>query len=664
MNFSIAVYDAAGAAILVPGNLDVRPSMWSAIARGGPLDAEIEIGGDLAQLAGLTAWLGYRIEIINANGLAVWWGDIATVEIVATGLRRGVSLNRLGNKVSVRYSLTQPGGTAAAADTAWASDTTSIARYGTFERRITPTREMTATEATAYGAVALSSLAWPHYTLQPDDGAPTAIMRCTGLWQRLGRTYYDQAAGLEENNTSGAGIPLGQGFTSDDVAFTATTASIHEIAGQFATFIDGTTIKVTGAHNAGNNASFEIIGTDDRPPMGVVTTNVVFDPADDLTDNNGTLGFLEVDDAFVVSGSTDGLNDGTHQVKTAGSQHVEIRTGYFGSDITAQSAGPTVTITRGNYVKTNGTLTNEGVGHTITVTTWGQKIYTSFTLGAALAWTVGKVEIRIRRVGAPADTVKVQLVADSTGSPGALIEESAAVAAADIPTETAWVSFDFANTATISSATYGLVVLRTGANDPVNFYEVEVDEALSYTRGALKVYDGAAWQTASPNADLIFRVLGEIDTGAQIALILATQDWVRRMDVATTGLISNQYRDGELTSLEEMTSLLDGGTTGTSRLIAKATRDRAAIVTARPAATTARYIWRGGGALTDLYGQPAEEGYLPAGEWVRLGDDQDLGPWAALSPVFVERAEYRADSGLSLEPEGQENAFDLGVQQG
>ncbi|MBK8772637.1 MAG: hypothetical protein IPM06_19730 [Rhizobiales bacterium] len=41
-SFSIAVYDATGA-ILIPGSLAVTPVTWSAIARGGMADAEVQI---------------------------------------------------------------------------------------------------------------------------------------------------------------------------------------------------------------------------------------------------------------------------------------------------------------------------------------------------------------------------------------------------------------------------------------------------------------------------------------------------------------------------------------------------------------------------------------------------------------------------------------------
>jgi len=112
-----------------------------------------------------------------------------------------------------------------------------------------------------------------------------------------------------------------------------------------------------------------------------------------------------------------------------------------------------------------------------------------------------------------------------------------------------------------------------------------------------------------------------------------------------------------------MAALLDTGTSVGERLLLRVHRNLAASVYARAPATTARWCYANK-RLYDLYGQPADDGYLPAGEWVHLGAVDTLGPWAALSPVFVERAEWRDGSGLTLEPEGAGDPFETGAVQG
>ena len=87
--FTIRVYQPDGTPVMVPGSLGVQPQAWSGVARGGAWDADIAVFGGLEELAGLTAWLGNRLEILNADGAPVWWGDVAAVEVTANGTRRG-----------------------------------------------------------------------------------------------------------------------------------------------------------------------------------------------------------------------------------------------------------------------------------------------------------------------------------------------------------------------------------------------------------------------------------------------------------------------------------------------------------------------------------------------------------------------------------------------
>ena len=663
MTFSIAVYDATGGAVMVPASLDVQPQSWSAVAKGGMWDAEIAIFGPRDGLMGLTAWLGYRLEILNGNGTAVWWGDIAAIEITADGVRRGATLERLANRVMLRYAQTQPGGGAASADTAWTEDSISQGRYGVRELRISPGREMSAAAATAYQGTALNALKEPHYTLAPDDGETQATIYCTGPWQRGKREYYYQPAGLVQHAPSGEALPLGLGFTSSKVAFVTRNDAIHEMDGKLASFVAGLVVKVSGAGQGGNNAAWTLAaGGDDRAAVVYSSNNVTFSANDDILDANSGLAFIENDDAFTISGASNAIHNGTQLMDKAGATAVEISNSYRGGNFTSE-AGASCTFRRGNAVKVSGNLTNEQAGASVTVTAWGQRFYQTFTLPTDDAWTAAAIELRLRRVGSPGDGITVQLVADNAGAPGTVLD-SATVAAGDIPAEMGWVSFGLSNTDALAyGTTYGIVVLRTGSNDPASYYEIDTDANATYAGGSIRLYDGAAWQTPAPLIDLVFRVLGAQDTGQQIADALRSTAWAMDVDAESSGVASNQYRAGELRVLDEVEALLDTGNSIGARLLLRVLRNLAARVYARPGADTARWTYANK-RLYDLYGQAAEDGYLPAGEWVHLGAAGDLGPWAALSPVFVERATFRAGDGLTLEPAGSEDVYETGPGQG
>ena len=662
--FSIRVYQPTGVSsrlpMLVPGSLDVQPATWSKIAKGGMWDAEIAVTGPLDELTGLTAWLGYMVEIVNERGTPVWWGDIQTVEITAGGLRRGISLDRMANRVMLRYAEKQPGGGTASVDTTWLDETFSQAAYGIWERRITPERPLTANEATAMRATALATLASPHYTLAPDNGQQGARLYCTGYWQRNKRVYHTELRGLEEHVADGTAYPFGLGVTSSSIAFSTRAKAIASINGYFKNIDSDYKVRITGTSEAGNSQLYTVTGTDDRDAVVYSSTAVTFSASDDISDANGGLAFIANDDLFQITGSTG--NSGTHIMDKAGAVAVEVNGTYHGGGITNESTGPTVNFYRGNQLTVTPTPYNEHAGASVTATVAGQRYYQTFTLSAdAGTWTVDTIEIRLQRIGGPTDNVQIALYTDSAGSPGSLLK-SAQVAADDIPLEMEWVAFDFDNAQALTyGTTYGLVVSRTGANDWDDYYMIDMDLYGGYSGGSCKVYDGVSYLAAA--ADMLFRVLGGVDTGTQAGDILESQSWPSVLET-TTSVVSNQYRDGELLAYDELETLLDGGTSTGVRLIADVTMTRGVIISSKPDKSTARWAWQDNNRLTDLYGQDAEPGYLPAGEWVRLGNASNLGPWAALSPVFIERAEYSPSSGWNLEPENAADPFDTGAVQG
>lgn len=666
MSFFIQVYTPTGTttrvAVPIPAVLVVEPRAWSATAEGGNWDAEVIISGPLSELLGLTAWLGHQIEIFNDRGTMVWWGDIDTVEIVSGGLRRGIGLSRTSNRLSVRYSQKQVGGGVLSADTAWSDETFSQAAYGIREKRLTPQGPMSTNEATAYLATELFKRSWPSYTLGIDSGTQMVRLYCRGYYQQTKRRYYSNPAGLENHVvTSTTPYPLGLGFASDtSVAFSRRASSIAQHGGKFKNFGTGYKFKITGA-GASNNQTYTVVGSDDRDPTTYTSTAVTFSPNDDMVDTNGGLGFIDTNDMFQISGSAS--NNGTWIMDKPGAVAVEINGTFHGSLVATEAPGATVQYARGNQVRiTPVPGANEVSGNSVTATVVGQRYYQTFTLSANATWTVDAIEIQLQTVGGPLDDVKIELYSDSSGSPGSLLK-SATVNASAIPNAMGWVRFEFDNLQQLSyGVIYGLVVSRTGAIDWDDYYLIGMDLYGGYMGGSCKVYDGSGYLAAA--ADMVFRVLGGVDTGTQIASMLQALSGFITVETVSSGVISNQYRDAELSIFDELQVLLRAGTSTGARLIARVTNNKSVLVEAKPLKTAARWSWQGQNVLTDMFGQPAEPGLLPAGEWVRLGDDSDLGAWSSLSPVFIERAEYSASRGWVLTAENTEDLFDSGASEG
>ncbi len=90
------------------------------------------------------------------------------------------------------------------------------------------------------------------------------------------------------------------------------------------------------------------------------------------------------------------------------------------------------------------------------------------------------------REGDPADNITVDLVADSSGAPGSVLE-SVTISGSAIPRMMGWVVFALTNTTVLDSDSgYGIVVKRSGANSPTDYYEIDMDKDATYAGGALR----------------------------------------------------------------------------------------------------------------------------------------------------------------------------------
>lgn len=445
------------------------------------------------------------------------------------------------------------------------------------------------------------------------------------------------------------------------MAFAAGPQTINEVYGRLGNFgYEGFPLRVTGS--AANDGIYTVDSADRKSAVAYTATTLRFGASDDIGDSANGLAFLATDDIILISGTSN--NNGTDIIERTGADGVEVSPGYGGA-INNEAAGASVTIRRGNALKTNETVVNELIGASVTVAAYGQRMYQTFGLAANVSWTVDQVELKVRKVGAPADSLRVGLYLDAAGAPGTLIEQQD-VAGGSIGTAEAWVAWNFTNLQQVNyGTTYGLVVERTGAADPDNYYEVWLDPDGGYSRGSLKLHDGSAYQAVA--YDLLFRVLGAEDTATQVARVVHDTDTelFGAIVEVPSGVLSWQYRDGEETGQAVAEALLAAGVSGGFRLLAQTTPTRWVRIYGEDSGTNARYVWGDDQVLRHVQGDAAEEGWLPVGEWVHLDDGYVSGAWAGLSPFFVERASWRVGQGLSLEAAGQRSVADrLGVRQG
>lgn len=647
--------------VLVPDNLLLVPAWYSAMAVGGPDAASINISGTRDSIMAALGWLGKKIQISNGNGTRVWSGMVEEIVVSFGAMQVGLSLKGVANRIKVAYTAPDASGAMERRTTAWGANSESISRYGYREKALTLS-DTTDEFAEAYRDTQLEKLGKPQPIIRMARSAtpPSATLNCIGEWHELANQHYTQTLGLEEHNTSGGSTnPLGQGFTSTQIGFTE-DGRIHDFGNNLDSFISGLSVLITGSTS--NNTTVATSGSG-QDGQSYTATTISFDPTDDVLDVDGDgLSFLNDDDIIDISGSS--ANSGVRVITNAiNEEHITVD----GAAITTEAAGPSITIVQAGSIRTEGTFTKELPGSSVTLTVAGVKVAQKFSLPSAGSWTVDKIAIRCTVTGSPVDNLVVGLYSDSAGSPGTLIEE-AVKDGTEVTTAMNWNEFDFGNTNTIAYGTdYWIVVSRSGVNTHSNFYVIDMDEDLGYTRGDLKLWTGAAWAARDPDANMPFRILGAWETTTQIEqMITDAAQWIDAYDgVNESNVYSNQYREGDSTALDEIQTLLNAGNDSGQRLLAIVTNENVFRVYSQAAANASSdLLLDENGMVLTTTGTPLEDGLLPVAKWVRLvGMPQSVDHLAPLATFFVERAEYRVDQGeLMLEPTGLNNPWEMGLQ--
>ena len=144
-----------------------------------------------------------------------------------------------------------------------------------------------------------------------------------------------------------------------------------------------------------------------------------------------------------------------------------------------------------------------------TPTAAGQAYAQSFQNAAARL--VDRIDLRMKRTGAPGGTVTLTLYTNSAGVPGAKRDNystSRAVAISSISTSYEWVMFTFERPVNLlASTTYHAVVTTSSYTRAAGTAELAWGyNTTSYTGGAPTTYDGTTWTALTATEDFKFRV--------------------------------------------------------------------------------------------------------------------------------------------------------------
>lgn len=643
--------------------LTLAPVRWSARAVGGFEAAEITVRGQAVGLWEALRWLRCGVEIRNELDSVVWAGYVHQAEVVADGIKVASTLDEMANRVQVLYSWETVDGANVSGTTDWAEEPGSMGRFGTKELRHSASDvSPAAADALRDLILATRQFAVPAFELAAGEEAMATLV-CRGWFETLGWRYYANALGRNDSTTTGEYQALGLGFTSTKVAFTkAKVIAVHAVGGELEYFDAGQKVVVNGSTS--NDGTYEIKEADNKPGTSYASTTLSCEPADDIFDDVGKgLNFIGTNDMILVSGFPTAANNRDYLIETTGDDAIETHNTY-GEISAVDSAGASVTIERGNKVEVLGTMTNEQLGDTVTVTQHGVKIAQYVTNGTGSAWTIDRVGIEICHVGEPSDDVTVALYSNDSGTPGTLLA-SGTIDADDVGDKMAWLWADFGNTYTFATGTgYWIVVSRVGENDWDDFYRIGIDEDTAYTGGHYLLWDGSSWAQRPVAARLGYAIWGAVDIATQAATIAAAKGpFFTDVNVAdTAGIETNQYRDGTATAQDEITDLLAIGDSGGGRMACRVTPDRELIIEAAGAYDeTTAMIYRRDGTLRHAMGGRLEAGRLIAGTWMEIeGLPASVDALAPVSPVFIEADEFEISSGQNRpRPQAARDPWDV-----
>ncbi len=634
--FTVRLSDRTNVPIVTP--LRLRPLRYAWADMGGPETAEIALEGQGDDLTSALRWLGGNVRIYGDDGSPVWWGVIVEAAFVADGMEYGLTLEGMANRVAVIYAVNN-----APALTAWAEDTRSTDLYGDIEL-IHSLGAATTAQAEAAAATILEQKAWPRRLVRVATGqAAGGRLLCIGRYATQAWRYYANTAGrvVFEGEKEGEAL-LGWGFASSQlVGFHAKVQRICQLSCAMSGLRVDDKIVVSGS--VSNNGTYRVT-EEAKIADQVIYANangVFWEATDDIKDSNDRLDMFTAGEMFQIENSDD--HDGFWFWRTVGPEACTVRP----NTVVAEYGHADTLLTQGNSVKVYEGLTQEApVPGTkfITILAHGQKLDQSFTVADGATWTVGEVALWVRRVGTPSDSLQVALYTDSSGAPGTLLD-STTVLGSSLPTKSTKLQVLLNRTASLSNGTYHLVVSRTGAASPTDYYLLSVDEEAGYSGGVLRLWTGSAWVARTVDADLHFEVWGHRETTAMIDEIASAYIGDASIRNAS-GVYDRMYRAGTKTALDELERLLAAGTSTGARLLATVNLDNVLVVEVAP--TTAAVRWRGG-RFTSMAGQPLGRGLLPVGQWVALDVpiDDDRAPF---SPVWLSRCEYDAE-GDAITPE-------------
>lgn len=299
----------------------------------------------------------------------------------------------------------------------------------------------------------------------------------------------------------------------------------------------------------------------------------------------------------------------------------------------------------------------------------------SFQLSSASGWTASAIWVKAWKYKTngsyPTDNMLVDLYDDSAGDPNAS-QAQGLVAGASIEESSTWTEFTLDSPVALSTGTtYHIVVDRSGGVDVDSYYLVDTNRDNGYPNGSLKLWrtDPGEWIARSEKGDMLFKVVGELETTEQISdLNTNVGEFITATDIeGASGVDSSPYRNGDSRAMRELLDLLKAGTSNSRRLLADVSIDRRMRIYEEAAKQSRDNSYKvdSKGLLFGINDQRIEGTECVVAEWCYLldviPDTADVSKLASPSPFFIEEAQYSDRGGYQiLRVRDQRDVFDIG----
>lgn len=271
-----------------------------------------------------------------------------------------------------------------------------------------------------------------------------------------------------------------------------------------------------------------------------------------------------------------------------------------------------------------------------------------------------QVSVQLRKVGSPAEDVRVALCSEDGSNPGTELGYGT-IAASTIATDYAWCTVTLNAAVAATGRLY--IVVSTSQNDVSNCYQVLIGSG--YDLGVFHIYQ-SAWSEVA-NSDLCFRLYADdyVETSQQArSIATAFGQFITGVDLqVSSGVTCESYRDGDATALYEAEQLLTMGTSNNRRMLAWVDRNRVLRVYEEPTSSNPYFLLRDG-SLSTPFDTPLRRENCPVACWARLRDvipnSVDVSKLIDPTLVFIEENEYDVETDtLTPTPRGMVNPFDL-----